>query len=347
MRVFVYEHLCATGATDSTLRTEGRAMLAAVSQDFSQVPGVEVVTLFAGDHCPLAGPVSVRHIGPGEHESAFRELAAVADFSLVIAPEYDRALETRCRWVEEVGGRLLGPDPAAVVRTADKLDLAQWLRDAGVPTPPSRLLLLAGEAVVLSYEIGFPAVLKPRRGAGSQATFLVRCPEELAGCAARATAEGWSDELIVQPFVPGQPTSVAFLLGPRRQLALLPASQHLSADGRFRYCGGSLPLPADLAARAQRLGQRAVQAVPGLRGYVGVDLVLGETAAGSADQVIEINPRLTTSYVGLRALAATNLATALLGIVRGEATPDPAWRAGTVHFQADGTSQFLPPGYSG
>ena len=36
----------------------------------------------------------------------------------------------------------------------------------------------------------------------------------------------------------------------------------------------------------------------------------------SGDRVIEINPRLTTSYVGLRALARFNLAEALLAVIR-------------------------------
>ena len=42
-------------------------------------------------------------------------------------------------------------------------------------------------------------------------------------------------------------------------------------------------------------------------------------------QVIEINPRLTTSYVGLRALASCNLAAALLNVVAGQ-KPRLTWR---------------------
>jgi predicted ATP-grasp superfamily ATP-dependent carboligase len=38
-------------------------------------------------------------------------------------------------------------------------------------------------------------------------------------------------------------------------------------------------------------------------GYLGVDLILGEDGNGAVDCVVEINPRLTTSYVGLQAAA--------------------------------------------
>jgi len=81
--------------------------------------------------------------------------------------------------------------------------------------------------------------------------------------AVRAAAEGWSGEAIVQRFQPGLAASVSFLTGPRQSLPLLPATQCLSNDGRFHYQGGTLPLPADLARRALRLGERAMAAMPG------------------------------------------------------------------------------------
>src|SRR5262249_42859079 len=87
---------------------------------------------------------------------------------------------------------------------------------------------------------------------------------------------------------------------------------------------------------ARRLAETAVAAVPGLQGYVGVDLVLGSAGDGSQDWVIEINPRLTTSYVGLRALAEDNLAEVMLAVARGEPVAPLTWRPGKVEFSADG-----------
>jgi predicted ATP-grasp superfamily ATP-dependent carboligase len=321
--IFVYEYLAATEGGATSLRTEGRAMLAAVLADLARVPGVRPVTLLAAGENEDLPRVLVRHADRATEPTVFRKLAGRCAATLVIAPECDGLLEQRCRWVEEVGGRLLGPTSAAVASTGDKLELARLLRDAGVPTPPCERLPGHGD---------FPAVCKPRHGAGSQATFLVRNPADLAECLVQARAEGWEGELLVQRFVPGSAASVAFLLGPGQEVALLPAVQHLSADGRFRYLGGSVPLPVELAARAVHLGRQAVRAVPGLRGYVGVDLVLGE----AADWVIEINPRLTTSYVGLRALAASNLAEALLRVVDGEPAGELRWRPRSVRFYPDG-----------
>jgi predicted ATP-grasp superfamily ATP-dependent carboligase len=255
----------------------------------------------------------------------FRLLAAAADWTLVVAPEADGALPSLLDRIEQARGRSLGSTPAAARLAGDKLRLAERLRERGVPTPPSVLWPAAAPQ--------YPAVCKPRHGAGSQATFLVRDENELSRAVAAALAER-QDELVVQPYVAGLAASAAFLIGPGRRLGMPSALQDLSTDGRFRYRGGSLPLPPELAERASRLAARAVDAVEGLRGYVGVDVVLG----AEDDAVIEINPRLTTSYVGLRALARFNLAETLLAVARGEAPPEWDWQPGPIRFTPDGAA---------
>jgi predicted ATP-grasp superfamily ATP-dependent carboligase len=335
MRVFVYEYTCSSGSS-ARLHAEGWAMLAAVVEDFTWCGGVSVATLLDVRLLPAArarwgARVNITAIQNAE-QAAFRALAAAADWSLVIAPEFDGILAQRCGWVEEAGGRLLGPSAEALGRTADKLEFSRWLREVhGIPTPPTLSVPLQS-----SPSWPFPWVCKPRDGAGSQATFLIHSQEELRRSAEQAWAEGWQGELIVQPFVPGRAASVACLVGAGQPVVLPAAEQRLSADGRFFYRGGSLPLPAALNHRAQRLAAQAVRAVSGLFGYVGVDLVLGDAEDSSQDVVIEINPRLTTSYVGLRRLARFNLAEAMLAVALGNPLPQLAWGTKTIRFRADG-----------
>jgi predicted ATP-grasp superfamily ATP-dependent carboligase len=335
LRIFAYEHACAVGdraRLPHSLRVEGWAMLSAALADLTRLPSTEVATLLSPSKRRGDRASRYRIVRPDDEGRAFDDLAAWADGVLLIAPETGGVLFDLCRRVELRGGRLMGPASAIVRLVSDKLALARHLRERGVPTPESRLVSPGGRPPYLS----FPLVRKPRVGAGSQATFLVRSPAEWDDCEVRARGEGWVGHSIAQPFVPGRPASVAVLTGPRQQLPLLPAGQTLSADGRFRYEGGVLPLPDALADRAVSLARRAVAAVPGLLGNVGVDLVLGGPSDGSDDCVIEINPRLTTSYVGLRALAQTNLIGVLTRVLEGEAVAEPAWRPGRVCFRPDG-----------
>jgi tyramine---L-glutamate ligase len=317
MRVFVYEYLTALGVGADpadplhAMYREGAAMRAAVAADFAALPGCEVVTLDAASE--------------DEEPAAFTAHASTADWTLVVAPEFHLILHSRCAWVEEAGGRLLGPDLTAIQLTTSKSMLAQHWRERGVPTPATTYREpTACEA--------FPVVWKPEDGCGSTATYLLNDDFEVARARAAVAAGEYTGPMILQEFVPGVAASVAVLCGPAGNVPLLPVAQHLSDDGRFRYLGGSLPLPPDLDDRAVRLAAQAVGCVPGLLGWVGVDLVLGD----GRDVAVEINPRLTTSYVGLRALASFNLAGTLVRSASGD-LPTLDWRRGTVRFTPDGS----------
>lgn len=300
-------------------------MLSALMEDLMCRPGVQLSTLLDVQRKPppyWSERLVIKHIRPSAEKDAFYALAASADWSLVIAPEFDDILAKRSRWVEQAGGRLLGSSPKAIHETADKLHLASLWTTRGIPTP--------------SLEQTYPLVCKPRFGAGSQATFLVQTAEELEQARRQAHAEGWSGELMLQRYVPGLAVSVAFLSGGGKRHGLPAVEQRLSCDGRFRYLGGRLPLPDDLDGRARRLAERAMECVEGLHGWFGVDLVLGESNDGSRDVAIEINPRLTTSYLGLRQIARFNLAGALLAVATGSPMLPWEWAKDTHVFRADG-----------
>ena len=247
-------------------------------------------------------------------------------FELVIAPEFDDLLRDRSQAVLDGGGRLLGSWPAAIQLAGDKFATAKFWQERGVSHPRTQLL---DPIAFASFE--GPWVMKPRHGAGSQATFLIRHRGDELHSWSPAFHECPDDEFIVQQYVRGQAVSVAVLIGAAQTIPLLPARQHLSRDGRFRYLGGSLPLPEPLRSRAVELALQAVADIDGLRGYVGVDLVLGDDGS---DYAIEINPRLTTSYLGLRQLCQQNLAELILRLAQGETIAPPTWHEGEVRFDS-------------
>lgn len=332
--VFVYEDVTATGAGGGlglppapSLLAEGRAMLHAAAVDFVYSPGVDVLELTPSHPSRLSHP---------DAASRFRYLAAQSDFTLVIAPECGGRLEHLCREVVQAGGTLLGPAPDAIRLTADKLALAGHWERHGVPTPPTWEL---GDEPA-----GVPVVVKPRDGAGSQGMGLKwRQDSDPAGAAqdrSPVPTDSWPGPMIAQEYVPGFAASVAFLIGPSQTVPLVPCEQLLSADGRFSYLGGRLPIAPDLAKRTIRIASAAVGCVPELLGYVGVDVVLGNDGR---DWAIEINPRLTTSYVGLRALARFNLAEAMLAVVRQLPPPEMSWHDRWIEFTPDGRVSDVAP----
>jgi predicted ATP-grasp superfamily ATP-dependent carboligase len=321
MQVFISEHITGGGLLSAgdvpggSLLREGLAMLTALAQDMAGIDDVHVAVTW--DHrLPPVMPPQVEVVEAGcltEERQAFRRLAAGSDWTVAIAPEFDGILLDRCRGVEDAGGRLLGPRPDLVELAADKHATVEHLAAAGIPAPRG-VVLKQGEA--LPRDFTYPAVLKPRDGAGSQDVRLVGSADEIA-CAP------WPARL--EEFCSGHAASVAVLGGRSDIVALEPCRQDLSGDGRFAYRGGSLPLPRAQALRATRLARRVARALPSFIGYVGIDLVLGAADDGSNDCVIEVNPRLTTSYVGLRVAAEQNLAAIMLELAKdGSSCPPPS-----------------------
>ena len=64
-------------------------------------------------------------------------------------------------------------------------------------------------------------------------------------------------------------------------------------------------------------------------------MILGPDEGGSTDFVIEVNPRLTTSYIGLRAMTQQNLAAAMLNLCAGIPVT-LSFPIGPLEFRPDG-----------
>jgi predicted ATP-grasp superfamily ATP-dependent carboligase len=223
----------------------------------------------------------------------------------------------------------MSPSPEFIGIAADKHRTSESLAAAGVPTAYG--IALEPEEP-LPADFLYPAVLKPADGAGSQDTYIVGGPHDVP------PAYAWRRRL--ERYMPGLPASVAMLCGPGGNITLMPCKQRLSDDGRLRYLGGELPLAAGLADRAVALAQRAIAALPVAVGYIGIDLVLGRDPHGIEDAVIEINPRLTTSYVGLRAAAQSNLAESMWQIALGE-TQCVSFAERPLEFDPAGNVSFM------
>ena len=327
-------------------------MLVAVVEDLARGSDIEVFTTWDARLAPPAWPanVQVRVLATPEQEMAVaRELAASADATWIIAPETGGLLRDRVRELAPAERGRLNCSPDAIELCSDKLRLAWWLREHGIPTPATFLcketLEAAAEGVRIDEAlISWPVVVKPRDGAGSQATFLVQGMSTGKGPAAdrglswshllRELADApWPGELIVQPFFAGRAVSVAAIVRTTDDFDLLPVGdQRLSEDGRLAYRGGRLPAPDLVDGPIHALVAAAIQAMPGLYGWVGFDLLLPGDS-GAAPVLIEINPRLTTSYIGYRRLAADNLAHR---VARSGKRLEPLRFPGQISFSAAG-----------
>jgi predicted ATP-grasp superfamily ATP-dependent carboligase len=337
MHIFVYEWATGGGLVDAagpvpgSLLREGAAMIGALAADLVRIPDFRVSALRDPRVLQLALPgcAVVDVISRWSHREEFERLAGEADATILIAPELDDILLKAARLAAASGGRLMSPSVDFIRIAADKQQTCEVLAAANVPVPIGRML---EPDEPLPADFGYPAVVKPVIGAGSQDTFMVSGPYDAP------PAYAWRRRL--ESYLPGLAVSVALLSGSGGRISLEPCKQRISDDGRLRYLGGEMPLAAGLAERARSLGERALAAMPAAIGYVGVDLVLGREPDGSEDAVIEINPRMTTSYVGLRTAAVGNLAEAMWRVAQGEMRP-VEFSSKPIEFDANGNVSYL------
>ncbi|MFO7902745.1 MAG: ATP-grasp domain-containing protein [Pirellulaceae bacterium] len=299
MRVFVYEFATGGGLAGETLYgnlvREGDLMLQALVSDLVACRGIDVLISRDARLPPLRQPVCTHWVDMNNPmPDVWASCLEAADAVWPIAPETSGVLERVCRSVSMAGRILLNTGEAAIAIAASKHATATQLRARGVPAIETwrmdQLPLLAGEAWVL----------KPDRGEGCNNTFLVRSLDNLP----------YGDpEWVLQPYVSGQAASLS-LLADGRQVRVLSRNRQrvVLIDDRFKLLSCVVNGLEAHTGPIETLARSVMAALPGLRGYVGIDFILTE----QGPRVLEINPRLTLSYVGLSRSLECNVAALVL-----------------------------------
>ena len=318
--IFVYEHLSGgplspAEATDPAVaewRPQGTAMRDALVADLARLPGLAVTCAVndTADEALVArlatGPgtsVGTAWAVPGETAVDFvRRQAAAHALAWVVAPESDGLLATLQAAVPPA--RWLGCDAAALALASSKTATVAALAARGIATP---LAFAEGGAPGLRW------IAKPDDGAGAVDARVFA--HEAAAREGAATLIAAGRRMCVEPWVPGEALSITVLAGEGWVQALAFNRQHIevSAEGWLAFHGVE---PNALAAagdprvvRLHLLALEVARAVPGLFGLVGIDLVWHPERG---PVVIEVNPRLTSAYVGLSARLGRNLADEVL-----------------------------------
>lgn len=344
MRVFIGEYICGGGfastpVTDlpAGLLAEGTCMFRAICEDASRC--ADVVT--ALDYrLPTQLPACVTAVPIDAEDNVtnqWLQAAADCDSAILIAPETDGILAKLVSAFRADKKNVIAGNASFLDLATDKLQLARCLAKANVSHP----VTLATNASPVQQSTQ-RWILKPVDGCGSSDIERFDSYSQ-ADNQRRRRAGNW----IVQTFHPGEPISIAAIVGPNGIQWLPACRQHIDSLG-FNYCGGQAPLPESLALRGLKLAEGALHAALAASsqvvdaanavGYVGIDLVLAENPRD--DVVIEINPRLTTSFVGLRHLMKTNLAATMLGLNTAPLLQDPNRTA--VQWDSSGQVTFAP-----
>jgi predicted ATP-grasp superfamily ATP-dependent carboligase len=311
------------------LAGEALAMLRAVLADFQSWGRVQILTTLDSRLSDIS--LTADRIINLSHEDYYRtmgDLLARSDAALIIAPESNGILARLTALVERSGAQLLGASSAGVIMATDKWECSCRFTENGLPTPDT-WRSNSTDAIRAAKKLGFPLVVKPIDEAGCEAVSLASDVSSLN--LALEHAHFQHRDFLLQRYVAGTHASASMLVSGQRTLPLSLNEQLINIGIPFIYQGGVVPLQHPQRRRALELARRAVSLIPGLKGYVGVDMVLTDEECF----LIEINPRLTTSYVGLRQVININLAEAIWQASREDIVPQEVMISGKVLFHKE------------
>lgn len=284
-----------TVSHDPALAPEGRAMLDVLTRSFTKI-GYTV-------HSPEPGR---------DFSEEITRLGALCDEGLVIAPDHLLARFTKT--LEDVT-RNIGCNSFSIAVCANKKRSGQILQSHGIDVPKE---VTSGKRIV----------------------------KQISGCGAvgvRLTDGPAGDGEFGQEFIEGEHYSMS-LVGGRvvgevclyytgkgpLLFALNRQDIRFNEDGTVAYNGGETPVDHPKKDEMYALASKAIE-VLGCQGYVGIDMVV------TPDRIVmvDVNPRPTTSIIGIDACMEEEIAQVILDASYGR-SPESVHLIGHAHFSSEG-----------
>lgn len=267
MNILLFEYAVGSGEiVERNIFEEGKLMFDKLLNDFIN-DGNSIISIIDDKNYTyysnlLKKPNLTVATPEDDYKSKLKEIldSQNIDFALIIAPECNNILYELTKIVERYDGVInLGSHSRGIKLAGNKYITYQKIKDS-VNTPKT-----------------FP--LKK---------YIVK---EIDGCG--GTHQLIDEKYIIQEFIDGEIYSVSYIVqNEGAKIYPLCLNRQYIKD---HYCGGEVNIYHPLRENIINESKKALKQIEGLNGYVGVDVIVNEEDV----YILEINPRITTSIVGL------------------------------------------------
>jgi tyramine---L-glutamate ligase len=313
VKILVVEYICGGGLCaeplPSSLAKEGAVMLQTLLKELSRLPGLQI-SLTLDSRCTelcLPSGCDINIITPNNPlMQQLDDLICASDAVWPIAPESHGVLAEISARVEQAGKILLLSDQETVRLCSNKLATLIRLADSQIPVAATRML----HADNLFQP---PCVIKPVDAEGCQDSFFLDNQDALNAILQNLPTDR---DFIIQPYYAGKSLSLSALFRAGQAWLLSCNRQIIEIEsGRFGLRGCQVNIGSERESCYKSLLQSIAIAMPGLWGYIGIDILESEH---DGPLVLEINPRLTTSYAGIGAATGINVAKQIFALLDSE-----------------------------
>jgi len=312
--ILVFEFITGGGLSrqelPDSLVKEGLLMLKALVNELVFFTDIQLTITLDWRICGIELPKNIKVIKVSKEQCIYDllpDLIEDSDSIWPIAPEIDGVLYKITQLIEQKNKQLLNSSSQAIAICGDKLATIKCLSSKGIATVASQQLN------EFSQDFDSPWVVKSKDGVGCLDSYFVSDNDELVRVNKQIKCHV---DYLIQPYVNGQSLSLSCLFKEGKAWLISCNIQVVSINnGAFVLERCIVNIDTENFDVYQKLIDQIADIIPGLSAYVGIDIIQPEDAQ---PLVLEINPRLTTSYVGINQAIGCNVAKTIIKMTEFE-----------------------------
>jgi predicted ATP-grasp superfamily ATP-dependent carboligase len=319
--IFILEFVSGGGYNKLEIPTslfcEGYAMLRTIIEDFKNL-GYEITTLLDEriHHLSLyLKSDEVKYVKKkDDFLTKYSECVKNSTFCFIIAPEFSKILFNLTQIVKRYKKRPLSIDINGILLGTSKFESYKFFKRYKLDTPKTYKIPLKNGTINVEFvlekfhQLGDSIIIKPDDGVGSELVFHFKTKDQILQFF-RDYAEklDLDRRYIVQEYIEGDDLSISLIniTDPKKpevkkKIILGINNQeirHLESNPEFLYMGGSTPVKDYELIKSKLEALLNPIDLTNFKGYCGIDFIKKND---NSIYFIEINPRLTTSYIGIR-----------------------------------------------
>lgn len=273
------------------------------------------------------------------------------DSCIFISAEENMNLYNLTKIIEDNGVRIYGADAESTLLCSNKISTFRHLQNL-VKQPKTFLFTITDES---SWEVSIKSIfefldsndskkdhennynltnyrliVKPLYGVDCQNMVIISDLDDIP-----KLKDEFPDgsKVIVQEFISGENVSVSLISDGRTAIPISLNKQYLNINKENQeYFGGKLPYNHPLTKKAFSIAKKVVESIEGIKGFVGVDLIINDLGNTNSDNFgedfddifeegsdniyfLEINSRFTTPYVGLSKITNFNIGETIIKLL--------------------------------
>ena len=344
--ILVFEYFTASGEKEESIISEAEELIFALLDDLSEFNVDLVINRSYEDK--VKDFSNVNPILIDENIVDWLEgNAANFENAIFIAAEVDNALYNITNILEENNVKTYTSSAEACFKTSNKFETYNAL-PMEIPQPrsfkfkidPKGYWKRAIENLHEKWQSEDPLtplklIIKPLIGVDCEDIVIINDIDELSYDLEEIFPPG--SRIIVQEYVVGTDISVSLISDGKKAVPISLNEQYVTIENdKGEYLGGKIPYESEYKDEAFEIATKAVESIEGIKGFVGVDLLINSDEKDIYSvYLLEINSRFTTPYVGLRKICNFNIGKCIIDLIDGKITIDD------LDTSLDGEVEFI------